>query len=109
MIVFGSRKYLVDLGHQEAQQCTNCGQSRLFRTFLQYTSFALYWVFGVITERKYLKLCDVCSRGVEVPKDQLPSYNPTPASIPFMHRYGLLIFGGIVVGIVAFSALLGEG
>src|SRR4051794_3393570 len=108
MIVWGSGSDLIALEHGEMQPCTTCGQSRMFKNFLQYKYFHLYWVFGAVTERKYLQLCDICRRGTQIPKDHLSLFNLQAVPIPLMRRFGLLIFAGLIGAIALWSVYLGQ-
>jgi hypothetical protein len=107
MIVWGNGQGLVDLAHEQVQACANCGQNRPFKAFLKYRYFHLYWVFGAITERKYLQLCNICSRGTEIPKEQLALFNLQAPPLPFMRRFGLLAFGGVIAAVVGWSIYIG--
>jgi len=71
---------------------------------LSYSYFKLYWIFGVVTGRRYLAACSICNQGTLIDKNQLP-FSPTTVTIPFMDQWGLAILGGIL-GLVIAAAML---
>jgi hypothetical protein len=66
MLIWGSKGETVDLGHVENRHCETCGTNRPFRVILQYTSRHFWYVFRWVTNKRYLFLCDICSRGTEL-------------------------------------------
>jgi hypothetical protein len=108
MIVWGNGGDLVDLAHEQVQACATCGQNRPFKVFLKYRYFHLYWVFGAITERNHLQLCDICRRGTEIPKEQLSLFNVQAIQLPFMRRFGLLALAGLIAAFVGWSIYNGR-
>jgi hypothetical protein len=108
MIFFGWKTRAIPLAELGSQTCPRCGIARPFRAFLKYSNFHLYWIFGVVTSRKYLAACSVCSQGVVVDKSQLqlaPTANEDP--IPFMEKWGLGVFVGAITLIACAVTMLG--
>ncbi|MGA3048516.1 MAG: hypothetical protein ABSD67_17925 [Terracidiphilus sp.] len=106
MIFYGWKTKSIPLGELGTQSCARCGIARPFRAFLKYSNFHLYWIFGVVTSRKYLAACSVCSQGVIVDKNQLqlaPTANEDP--IPFMEKWGLGVFVAIIALVVSAVAM----
>jgi len=97
MIIWSTGGDLINLGGQQAKPCATCGQERQFSLLLQYRFFALYYLFGVVTQKKYLLLCNICSRGWEMDDAKALEAQLTKSPIPFMKRYGLLVLAGIIV------------
>ncbi len=106
MIIWGARTHSLDLGEMLKRHCPNCEKERPFRLYLRYRHAHLYWVFGWVTDEKYLILCEVCQRGLEVPKKEIVPYLKM-RPIPFTHRFGCLILVALIGGIVLFGALAG--
>jgi hypothetical protein len=106
MIVWGSGGDVINLGVLETRRCDTCEKDRPFNITLQYRYWALYWVFALVTEKKYILACDVCSRGWELESSKIEPHL-TAVPIPFMRRYGLLVLGGIIVGLVILGSLGG--
>jgi hypothetical protein len=104
MIVWGTGGNILNLGTVENRHCDVCEKNRPFNMFLRYRYWGLYWVFNVVTEKKYLLLCDVCQRGWELERSKVEGTLKS-VPIPFMHRFGLLSLAGIVVGLIMLSAL----
>ena len=109
-IIWGSGGKEIDFGLIESRICEVCEKERPFKLLLQYRYWGFYWIFNRVTEKKYLQTCELCRRGWELDtskvEDHLIKSGISP--IPFMTRYGLLIFIAIVVfGI--FLGVLTEG
>jgi len=104
MIIWGSGGRQVDLGLLEEAHCENCQTVRPFKLTLVYKYFHLYWVFKCVTQKKYWSACNVCNRGHELETGKVEqALEKSP--IPLGHRYGLAMFGVlvliVVIGIVA--------
>lgn len=106
MIVWGSGGDVVNLGVVEVTHCDVCEKDRAFNLILCYRYWGLYWVFNVVTEKKYMLVCDVCQRGWELDSSRVEEAIKS-VPIPFMRRFGLLVFIGIVVGIGILASLGG--
>ena len=106
MIFYGWKTRSLPLAELGTQSCARCGTTRPFRAFLKYSNFHLYWIFGMVTSRKYLAACSVCSQGVIVDKSQL-QLAPTAIEdpIPFMEKWGLGVFI-LIVGVVVFAVAM---
>ena len=96
MIIWGSGSDAVGLGYTETHPCATCEKDRPFNLLLQYRYFHLYWLFGMVTEKKYLLVCEVCRRGWELEKEKVGPVLQE-VRIPFMRRYGLAVLALIVV------------
>lgn len=104
MIFYGWKTKSIPLSELGTQSCPRCSANRPFRAFLKYTNFHLYWIFGVVTSRKYLAACTVCNQGVVLDKNRLaPTANEDP--IPFMEKWGLGVFVAIIALIVFIVAM----
>jgi hypothetical protein len=106
MIVWGWGRRNVELGAAGTGACAACQKEQPFKLLLSYQFFRLYWLFGMVTSKQYLRLCTVCGKGQKVEAQQVePNFKPLP--IPFMQRYGLLTFGAVVLVVVAMVAMFG--
>ncbi len=102
MIIWGSGGDNKDLGVVEHRNCPTCAKVQPFKLFLQYRFSHVYYIFGWVTEKKYLLACDVCRQGWELQaKEVEASLKENP--IPFMKRYGW----AFLVGPIAFFLLVG--
>lgn len=102
MIIWGTRGKTVNLGNAGTKHCEVCEKERQFNYLLQYRYFHLYYLFGVITQKEYLLLCDICNRGWKLDTKEVEQGLGKNVPIPFMHRYGLfLLFGSIGALIVS--------
>jgi hypothetical protein len=107
MIVWGSGGDAIKLGVLETRRCDTCEKERPFDLTLQYRYWALYWIFGMVTKKQYLLACDVCGRGRELEPSKIdPRFAAVP--IPFMRRYGLLVLGAVVAGVIVLGSLSGR-
>ena len=102
MIIWGSGGKVVNCGSAGSHHCEVCEKERQFNLILQYRYWGVYWIFNFITEKQYLLLCDICSRGWELNNEEVES-DLEKVPIPFMRRYGCLtLIGGIVaIGIIS--------
>ena len=98
MIFWQTGGDLINLGEIQKNECPVCEKERTFNFILSYRYFALYWIFGVLTKKKYMLCCDICERGVELETKKADNFinsldigNP----IPFMRRCGLLVGIGL--------------
>ena len=98
MIAWGSDGRLLSLG-QDERECANCGRVQPFQLSLTYKFFHLYWIFRLVTKKKYWLSCVVCEQGLELESDKVESAMGKPP-IPFWDKYGLVVFGVLVVGLV---------
>ena len=105
-MVIGWRTKLVNLPKAEFYRCHNCAQDQSFHIVLQYTYWHLYWLFGVVTRKRYMMLCDICRRGWDLEANKVEPFLDEPI-IPFMNRYGLaaLFLASLVVGLVLMPVL----
>ncbi len=102
-LVWGTRPKAIDLGPAGTDGCPACGVQRPFRWRLTYRLNHAYYVFGFVTRKEYLRLCEVCGRGEPYPAASLePSLGKSP--IPWMERYGCLAALGGVAGLILLAA-----
>lgn len=106
MIIWGSRGDVINLGQGGTQHCEVCERERPFHYLLQYRYFHLYWVFGMVTQKQYLLLCDICNRGWKLNSGEVEKRLGKALPIPFMQRFGLLTLGA---GFGALMVLGGTG
>lgn len=87
MIIWGSGGRTVDLGVVGSEDCKVCERQRPFHLYLSYEYSHLYWIFRWVTEKEYLKLCEICRRGWQLDTKQVEAgFQENP--IPFMDRLG---------------------
>ena len=105
MIFYGWRKKTVFLSNMDMQSCRRCNVPGSLKLFLNYTSVHLYWVFGVVTNRKYIAQCSACRVGDIIPKsDVAVLVSNSPVAVPFMERWGLAVFLGLLALVIAVIA-----
>ncbi len=95
MIVWGSGGKVVDCGPSRSEYCSVCERERRFNLILQYRYWGIYWIFNCVTEKSYMWLCDICSRGQELESAEVEAILGGSA-VPFMHRFGCLVFIGAI-------------
>lgn len=104
MIFYGWGKKTAALGELGDQSCPRCGGFRPFRAVLSYKYFHLYWIFGLVTGRKYIAACNGCGQGALLESSQVAHLNPDE-KIPFMEKWGLGIFLVLIAVILTFAAV----
>ena len=99
MFIWGSGGDTIDLGEVETKYCGICEKERPFHIVLQYKYQHIWYLFGSVSEKKYLYLCDICHRGWELDKKKVEQ-ELGMVPIPFMRRHGGKILAGIIVLII---------
>ena len=100
MILYGWGNRAIPLAEMGTYSCPRCGLARPFRAVLRYSYFRLYWIFGLVTGRRYLCACTICGQGSVIDRSQIP-FVPEHDPIPFMQQWGLAVFLGAIVLLVA--------
>jgi hypothetical protein len=77
---------LLDLG---SRMCPTCERNRPFSLYLIYDHSDLYLLFGKVDKKQYFELCEICSRGPEIPATNAEQ-RIGRVPIPFMQRFGCL-------------------
>lgn len=95
----------LDLGKIEPTYCEFCKQERPFRGQLTYGIFGFFWVFLMVTSKKYWLICQSCGERYRAGPQEVASLRPL-AQIPFMDRFGLLVLGGVPAALFAGFCLL---
>jgi hypothetical protein len=99
MIIWGSRGKTIDLGEFETRHCPICEKERKFKHFVQYRYGHLYYIFGFLTKKQHLIVCEACNRGPAVDSKSIES-KMTKNPIPFLHRMGWTILVGLIVVVI---------
>ena len=102
MFVWQSGGDTINLGTVEERNCNTCEKQRPFDLILQYRYWGFFWIFNMVTEKKYLLHCDVCHRGWQLDTQETEETLET-SPIPFMRRYGLLIYAAVVIGVIVLT------
>jgi len=100
MIFYGWRKKTLFLADMPMHACTGCNTPGMLQLFVNYTSVHLYWIFGVVTNRKYIVQCSACRKNSIVNKRDVATLI-TNNPVPFMHRWGLAVFAGLAAIAIA--------
>jgi hypothetical protein len=105
MIFFGWGRKAIPLAEMGTYSCPRCGLPRPFRAVLSYNYFRLYWIFGMVTSRRYLCACTICGQGSAIERSQIPNAPPSDP-IPFMQQWGLFLFLGAIALLIAVAVVL---
>jgi len=105
ILIWGRRQKAIDGGPAGTELCATCGQSRPFRWKLHYQLNHLYYVFGFVSGKQYLRACEVCGRGAVHPAAEVEA-SLGKSAIPFMDRFGCLAALGGVASLILFAVLL---
>jgi hypothetical protein len=107
-----SHSAAIDLEIVEPLDCQDCGSRRTVRLWFLYEYCTMAWVFGIVSRRLYMMVCDACGVRREVPEDEAKGRQTREVHIPFMRRHGLILIIGLpcawvaVYFITEFTALL---
>src|SRR6266851_1360702 len=104
VFLFGFGNEQLYLGEAGTRQCNQCEKLRGFQYLLAYTYFHLWYVLGVVTEKKYLLICNGCNKTSQLEQGIAKAQFPTNP-IPFMQRFGLLGFAGLILVAVVFGGI----
>jgi hypothetical protein len=105
MLIWGSGRKQVRLRAAGTKPCTNCGTERSFSVLLSYSYAHLYYLFSWITRRAYLQVCDVCSKGQTIAREEA-EVGLKEDPIPYLERSGWKIGAGILAALAAFLTLM---
>ena len=109
MLILGTGREEVDLGPIHPQECETCQQEQPFCLRLLYRYEHLFFVFGNTRAKSYVIVCEVCDTAYRVPRNvawKLGHLERNP--IPFMRRYGCMMFFLWVLLLAAIGVLLGK-
>ena len=96
----------VPIGEYGTRACPACRQDCAFTLILEYCYIHLYFIFGMVTRRKFLEVCKCCGNAWPVPRGEIPSMRLVERKlVPFMRRWGLLIL--LLLIIAGLGALIG--
>jgi hypothetical protein len=84
--------------------CRRCCRDSDFSVTMTYGYLHLYKAFGLTLRRQYLAECKRCGKVMKIKKGEFPGLGGN-ATIPFMQRWGLIVF---IVLLVATIALIVE-
>ncbi len=104
MIFWGSGREIVHLGWLPPAHC--CNTERPFSFVLQYDFGHLYFLFGYVKHREYLRICDCCGQ-TQLLETAAVEYDLGHVPIPFMRRFGCLVLI-VLVFVVMIWELLGQ-
>lgn len=97
---------VVHLGQVTEMHCEQCGQECPFELVMTYRYWGFYWVFTMVTSRKYYLTCQRCQAGFALEKEQVErELLDQPVPLPFMRRYGLATLMA-VIGLFGLAGLV---
>jgi hypothetical protein len=106
MIVWGSGGDVVRIQHAGDRECRACQQVCSFRLVLRYEFFHVYGLFGRVTNRNFLIVCERCRNAWPIPDDEVPDAELLyRKAVPFSRRWGCLIF--LILLLVGAPILMG--
>lgn len=104
MLIWGSRTVSNDLGQEEVKACPTCEKERPFHLYAQYRLHHIWYLFKWVTQRQYLRLCEICHRGTEVAAETLAP-DVARAGVPLFHRFSWTILPALLAVGIAFGIL----
>ena len=107
MLIWGSRSESKDLGQIETKPCPTCEKDRPFHMYVQYRLHHIWYALKWVTQRQYLNLCEVCSRGHTVAAAHVPP-ELAKIAVPAMHRFSW-IAAPVLIAIIASFGLYEDG
>ena len=106
ILIWGTSPKLVDLGPAGSGECPTCGLERPFRWQLRYRVHHVYYAFGFVSGKRYLRACEICGRGEPQPPAEVEA-SIGKNVIPFLERLGCLAVAGGLAAIVVLLGLVG--
>ncbi len=110
MIISWGRKS-VKISEGGSEYCQKCDAETPFSIFLSYKVFGVFWVFLTSWSKAYTYCCNVCLGGWKLPEEastkignEVSRLGKSP--IPFLHRFGLVLFFGVVIAISMYTGYL---
>ncbi|MBB5864580.1 hypothetical protein [Xanthomonas sp. 3058] len=103
MIIWGSGGDVIPLGAANTANCSQCGQERSFRNVLHYRYAHLWYLFGWVTKKRYLRVCDGCNHTTQLDTKTFEATLGT-SPIPAYRRFGGLVLLCLIAALVAFGA-----
>ncbi|WP_459557974.1 hypothetical protein [Lacunimicrobium album] len=105
MFIFGSGQKVVTVKPLGKRECPVCERTRPFSLLLLYTYFHLYYFFTWVTSRKYHATCDVCGNGAAIKRQKIEKHLDRDP-LPFVTRFGCLLFPFAVFGVLMLMLLV---
>ena len=106
IILFSSADEQLYLGEAGVRGCNLCRKPHGFQFILAYTYFHLWYLFGIVTKREYLLICNGCNNTTAIAKPDATAQFST-AQIPFMRRFGLMGLAVVILIPVALARIGG--
>jgi len=108
MIIFGQISEHLRLGPTNSRACPACRQEQPFSLLLEYDYAHLYYLFGFVTRRRFRVACDRCGNVWKASEKEIAEARPLArGAVPFLHRWGCLVFIVLVIAAVATAIALG--
>ncbi|PPV08572.1 hypothetical protein XbrCFBP1976_02145 [Xanthomonas bromi] len=103
MIIRGSGGDLIALGAADNAHCDQCAQQRSFRNVLHYRYAHLWYLFGWVTKKRYLRVCDGCNHTTVLETKTFEASRGKPP-IPAYRRFGGMVLLGLIAVVAIFGA-----
>ncbi len=95
MITWGKKARI--LGSTEIYHCDVCNDELSHTVVFHYRVFGFFWIFLAAFSKSYDRVCNKCGEKTRI--RQISDELKLASTIPFFHRFGLLIF--ICIGLIA--------
>ena len=79
----------------------------LLKNVLEYQLNHVYYIFGFVSKKRYLRLCEVCGRG-EVLGAAAVESQPGKVPIPWLDRFGCLGVLGAIAGLILLAVVFAQ-
>lgn len=104
MIVWGSKGEVEVLQAQEHKHCPVCEKERTFLVQLHYKVSHIWYLFKWVSEKQYVKVCEICQRGEKLATKAVEDELGKPP-IPFMSRWGWVFLVALIGVIAVFGSI----
>lgn len=104
MLVWGSKGEVEVLEAQEHKHCPICEKERTFLVQLHYKVSHIWYIFKWVSEKQYVKVCEICMRGEKLATKAVEEKLGKPP-IPFMSRWGWAFLVALIVGLGVFGSI----
>jgi hypothetical protein len=105
-LIWGRGREVVPIRDAGTRICRVCREDRRVGLLLRYDYAHFFFVFGLVTRKRFLLACQQCGNSWVIPTVEVPDAKAVARkAVPFLRRWGLLLFllvGGLISSTVIY-------
>lgn len=105
-MIFGTGSDTIRIASLGELHCPVCEKDRTFTLYLHYEYLHALVIFAAVNDKEYVETCDICSYGESIDEQTVIAEHGKPP-IPFMRRFGCLIYVVVVVMLIVAGLMTG--